>query len=450
MSDNTIQVWVVGNSYDYELTFTVDPAFTKDYTAYRLYDVEVGTIPHPVLKFVVANGKEMFRFMCGPDTTCQATLAAPVPLPSVAHTGFKVEAIESVNYLGTDHYLLVHAGGVVRVARTPSALNIVDYLDWSQEPWFKAFPVDHLRGVVRTYQGRNGQARGRLAIAIGPSSGNNTAVGLLVNVIYDNLSSPSIQAVAMLPQSAQNLGAHEKDSGDGMVYYWCIQEPTFVPSAKNAFVMSHGGSPQDARTYAAATFPPGVHWSSEVFLFDRGDLLGTAKVGMIVSGNETMAMRPGSLGGFDVWAPRYNYGNGWLPSEVVLGNPTHVFGFGMPILAKNVFGEFLGSMASMASKGADGCWYAVIIDWFANDPHGMAANGNTQSSESSETSKVDQNLHQSDRQDVSFVNLEREATFAPDCHVSTCSIDSPGDCPIGKCWARGSLGGFQCCQHPPV
>lgn len=484
MSDNTIQVWLIGTKVEKWVTFPIHPYY-MNFTAYQMNAIDPTSLPYPRISWIAANNEEVIRFQCGPSLSCYPTIKDPVPIP-VPGPKFYVKSIVDMKYDWEMDMLLVHPGGAIRVQESNTDLTVVSSLSWASQPWFNTFPANELRGVVRTWAGRNNQAKSRLSLAISPQ--NVTSVGLIVSAIYEPNDSRQLRTVTMMPQAAQGLGAHEKNTGDGLVYYWLIQEAFSSFDTKNAFVMSHGGSAQDPLGSASTTFNPGVHWSSEVFLFDRSDLLVTLDVGLLASGNETQALQPGSWGGFDLWVPKYSYGYG--APEVKLRSPKHMAS-GMPILARTVFGEFQGSTVSMASKRADGCWYYIIFDY-----NSSTAKRKLMSSllkRSSETIEMirrspnqfadlvfpsDLTFRSTEHRDVDEIRaasasstasknaakkldvfsattstaatFQHDTMFTPDCRATTCNIDEPGDCPIGKCWARGAIGGFQCCEHPPV
>lgn len=483
MSDNTIQIWLIGTKVEKWVTFPIHPYY-MNFTSYKMNAIDPTSLPHPRISWIAANNEEVIRFQCGPGPSCYPTIKDPVPIPT-GGPKFFVKSIVNMKYNWEMDMLLVHPGGAIRVQESNTDLTVVSSLSWANQPWFNTYPTNELRGVVRTWAGRNNQLKSRLTLAISPT--NVTSVGLIVSAIYEPNDSRQVRTVTLMPQSAQNLAAHEKNTGDGLVYYWLIQEAFAGVSAKNAFVLSHGGSAQDPLQHASTTFNPGVHWSSEVFLFDRSDDLVTLDVGMIASGNETQSLSPGPFGGYNIWTPQYAYGYG--APEVQLRSPKHMSS-GMPILARNVFGEYQGSMASLASQHSDGCWYYVILDWNSNVAKQQAIDQLLK--RSSETIEMIRNspnhfadhafpsspafrsTEDRDIENMSTPNsfttantiktkkavdtaatsaahdFKRDFMFTPDCRATTCSIDEPGDCPIGKCWARGAVGGFQCCEHPPV
>ena len=489
MSDNTIQLWGVGQTVEHIVTWTVPPEF-GNLTAYKLNSADLLSLPYPRVSWIAADNKEVVRFQCGPTTAlCYSTLKAPVPLPIMPN--FYVQSIKEVNYNNAVTLLLTHPGGVVRIEEKHLEIVVLDSLNWANSPWFQKFPVSRIRGAVRTYAGINNQLRGRLTVPISPA-GNVTGVGLIVNLEYD-LKGHRVKQVTMMPQAVQNFAAHEKNTGDGLIYYWLMQTPFTDRHTKNAFILSHGGSAQNPLQYASTTFDPGIHWSSEVFLFDKGETVPTRDVGMIVSGNETMSLWPGAHSGFDVWTPKYSYG--YSSPEVELGTSLRVESFGMPVMANNVFGEFVGSSASMATRGWSSeigkadypCWYYVILNWnfkaptqayedkirsISTDYFLEARKGNTGPTTSTDyyqgvlaaVKDVPLNYEKYAANDEFKVTEEivdhkasietRRAAktdlFAANCRVSNCDIDEAGDCPIGRCWARGAIGGFQCCEHPPV
>ena len=480
MSDNTIQLWSVGNDAEYIVTWNIHPYY-MNFTSYKLNGIDPTSSPYPRVSWIAANNEEVIRFQCGPAANCYPTIKDPVPIP--IKPNFYVQAIRNINYGDDMSLLLVHPGGAIRVQETNTDLYVVDSLDWSSQSWFQTFPVNRINGAVRTYVNHNNQARGRLTVAISPQS-NVTGVGLIVNAVYDSIGR-RLKQVTMMPQAAQNFAAHEKNTGDGLVYYWLMQTPYVDTATKNAYVLSHGGGSQNAPQYASTTFKPGVHWSREVFLFDKGELMGTLDIGMLVSGNEAQS-------GFNVWSPQFAFGQ--ASPEVVLGNSRPVTSFGMPILADNLFGDHLGSAASMATKGPDGCWWYVILDWNANSPgkrlaldafrqrstemyKEIRANPHRNYTKDAVTQRIEKAQAAQEQQvlqgqgannamksanDFSKIlsdplktstSAKRESTmgqFSANCRVSNCDIDNPGDCPIGQCWARGAIGGFQCCEHPPV
>lgn len=453
MSDNTIRLYLLTSNDDPPLellaTWNVPVQFSSA-SAYKLNGIEPRSIPNPTASWIAADGENVFRFQCGPGALCYET-ASPVTLG--INASLPVRAIEEVDYNEAMELLLVHVEGVVRIQETQTALYVLDSMSWKSENWYRQFPLSRVTGVVRTYAGVDGQTRGRLMIALAPEKQTPSAVGLVAKILYDKFGK-SVEQVTMMPEAAQKFSAHIPDVGSGMIYYWLIQTPYTNDTTKNAFLLSHGGSAQNALLNASTTFKPGIHWSSDVFLFDSNHWLGAAKVGLVVSGNNSSSSIISPSSKFDAWTPRFSFRTGY--PEVILGNSFPINGFGMPRLSAQAFGEF--SLASLAAKSADGCWYAILIDWNANEPE-TKLNHHQLIAKSRDTVELKKKMAQKFRETFSMSEEERtdpkvdnfeHSFFDANCRISNCDLDNPGDCPLGKCWARGAVGGFQCCKHPPV
>lgn len=410
-------------------------------------------------------------------------LGGPTALPPMP-PNFSVQSILDAQYASRPYLLLVHPGGSIKIEVTATLIKVVDALDWTNQAWFKSFPVDRVSGAVHTYKHENHQVRGRLVVSLAPKH-NITAVGMVVSAYFDDIGR-SVRQVAMMPQAAQNFAAHEREADDGLVYYWPIEQSIAGVSA-NAFIVSSGGSPDDPLHYAATKFDHGVHWSNNVFLFNDFHFRSSkTNMGLLVSGTGQLPHSPHD-DGFHMWTPKFAFGVG--SPEVTLGGSTRVAGFGMPILGSNLFSEYRGGYATMAAQSSEGWssfYLAWILDDYGSEAHqegstdrhhlrsrqrlrtapltGMTRNhvdsrkeerkGAAKHVQTAATTKTANKFvgeflsaPGAEQWDSGAINIMH---YAANCRVSNCDIDEAGDCPVGKCWARGAIGGFQCCEHPPV
>lgn len=430
MTDNTINLYSVHLNPTLWVWSTgfFKPSFNQSlYTAYKMIAIRPTSYGQsPIITWIAANHQEVIRFTCGPAESC-SMVGQPTPLPIPPSSNFSIQSIQQyTDFFDAAHQVLIHPGGAIHIQLTQTEIKVIDSLSWMNEAWFNTFPVDRVSGVIHTFSNINNQTRGRLVVSLAPHT-NVTGVGMVLNANFDS-QGHALNQVTMMPQAAQNFGAHERKTSDGLVYYWLIEQS--IPNvSENAFILSSGGSPQDPLQHAAAKFEHDVHWSKDVFLFNKAHTKPTSSlnVGLVIAGNDARQPARNEVG-FRLWSPEYAYGQGY--PEVNLGQSSPVKGFGMPILASNVFPEFRGSYASMAALGYNG-WYMIFLQWDIT-PKGHQASAKAQ-------------------QRPVFVSEDfNKKRFASNCRQSNCDIDEPGDCAIGKCWGRGAFGGFECCQHPPV